>query len=195
MMNIRLDLDEQSHEASQMDEIVTRAGSEDVVVNSIESNDVHSNDACVSDDNEEDKTSSDQHMQTTSNGDEDDEAWYLTNSNKQAQGGFKLYSNGFCYTVDKPNIKDIREGNYRCIYWRCELVGCRGRAITTSLCPPLEMSVAHNIHSADPSKLSWLKIRDQGRRSTCPLENMTSNSNNVSQRSRSKRHRPNGIFS
>lgn len=111
----------------------------------------------------------------------------------------KVYSDGYCYTVDKPSIKEIRDGNFRCIYWKCESVGCRGRAISAGLYPPLEKTVAHNTHEADPNKLDKLKMRDDVRKAVSSgASNSDADSNPLKRntrfilRARNKRFRTDG---
>ena len=101
--------------------------------------------------------------------------------------------------MDKPSIKEIRDGNFRCIYWKCESVGCRGRAISGGLYPPLEKTVAHNTHEADPNKLDKLKMRDDVRKAVSSgASNSDADSNPLKRntrfilRARNKRFRTEG---
>ncbi|RNA04922.1 hypothetical protein BpHYR1_050747 [Brachionus plicatilis] len=70
----------------------------------------------------------------------DDEAWYISYSHR---GSNKLYSNGFCYVVDKPKRALVETATK--IYWRCEHFNdCPGLGISKGLKPPFKETIPHN---------------------------------------------------
>lgn len=106
-------------------------------------------DFCVSNDNSDCSKSSksqdslvDQinNLNLNSDFDSSEEAWYLSHSQRK---GYKLYSFGCRYTVEKPKQEEVI--NAEKVYWRCEKYpDCKGRAISKGLIPPLNVTKSHN---------------------------------------------------
>lgn len=81
----------------------------------------------------------------------ENKSWRLFNTQKN---GFKLFSLGFTYNVDKPKLALIHSADK--IYWRCENRTCIGRAISPGLKPPLTMTQEHKGHSENQARLDEL---------------------------------------
>lgn len=79
--------------------------------------------------------------------DDKSETWHLSISQKN---GYKLYSLGYCYVVDKPKFELVKEAEK--IYWRCEFFkDCKGRGNSKGLLPPFKVTKEHN-HMIKPEK-------------------------------------------
>lgn len=85
-----------------------------------------------------------------------DEAWVLTQSQT---GGYKCYSMGYAYTIDKPKQSEAMKATK--VYWRCEkyrMFKCTGRALSCGLKPPLNITLGHN-HPIDPRRKEFSQYR------------------------------------
>ena len=86
-----------------------------------------------------------------------DEAWLLT---KSQTGGYKVYSMGYAYTVDKPKQSEIATATK--IYLRCEkysFLKCSGRAQSCVLQKPLVKTKEHN-HIMAPERKEVLQHKE-----------------------------------
>ncbi|CAF1060652.1 unnamed protein product [Brachionus calyciflorus] len=82
------------------------------------------------------------------------QTWNLFRSQRE---GYKLFSLGYTYTVDKPKLSEIENASK--IYWKCSIASCTGRAISSVLKPPLTITQGHisNNHKMQPAKLEELE--------------------------------------
>ncbi|CAF1092581.1 unnamed protein product [Brachionus calyciflorus] len=89
---------------------------------------------------------------------QNDHDWSLHHTQKN--NFYKLYSNGFCYVVDKPKIDLISEATK--IYWRCEFYNeCGGRGISNGLIPPFkETNNHHDWHKPKPESKEFLESKE-----------------------------------
>jgi hypothetical protein len=90
----------------------------------------------------------------------DEHAFFLYKTQK---GGYKLYSNGFCYTVDKPSQKVLESGIFTKVNWKCEFATCGGKGGTTKLDPPFRTTKPHGGHVPEFDRLESIKtaLREQ----------------------------------
>ena len=86
-------------------------------------------------------------------GGENDHDWSLNFTQKN---GYKLYSNGYCYVLDKPKRELVAEASR--IYWRCEFYHeCGGRGVSSGLKPPFKETKKHNEwHKSKPESKEYL---------------------------------------
>ena len=72
----------------------------------------------------------------------------------------KFRNCGFGYNVDKPTHEKIKTGDYKQIFWKCELQSCKGRAKThgpNGLIPPLILTFNHD-HPPNLGRLQEAKL-------------------------------------
>ncbi|CAF0828461.1 unnamed protein product [Brachionus calyciflorus] len=87
--------------------------------------------------------------------DMENHTWELFKTQKK---GYKVFSLGFTYTIDKPKLSEVEFATK--IYWKCTSTDCKARAISNGLIPPLKMTQVHN-HLMNPSKLDYLNTLEK----------------------------------
>ncbi|CAF1130136.1 unnamed protein product, partial [Brachionus calyciflorus] len=74
---------------------------------------------------------------------------------KTQKNGYKLYSIGYTYTVDKPVLSLVPQASK--VYWKCEDRTCPGRSISCGLNPPLKLTQSHFGHEKNINRLNELE--------------------------------------